>query len=328
MIRYNDINQFRNLIKEIQEHQDFAGKDENKKPIFIHTCDYPILSFEGTVKLNGTNAAIVKYKNGEYKFQSRERELSLDFDNDNFMKEMSNKDYQKLFDKIQFNDYTVFFGEWCGKGIQKGMAINQLPRMFVIFDINIDGQYQDIKDYSFIQDNENGIYNIMQFKTFNITIDFNNPDKSIDELTRYTKEVANECPVGKYFNVSGFGEGIVWKCYNGEMIYVFKTKDEKHKVSKEKETVTIEPEVIESINNFINYAVTENRLKQGLDKLIEMGKAISMESTGDYMKWVVNDILREEKDVIEKNNLNFKLLKQQLSKSVKTFFWNYLKNEI
>lgn len=326
MIRYNDINQFRNLIKEIREHQDFAGKDENKKPIFIHTCDYPILSFEGTVKLNGTNAAIVKYKNGEYKFQSRERELSLDFDNDNFMKEMSNKDYQKLFDKIQFNDYTVIFGEWCGKGIQKGMAINQLPRMFVIFDINIDGQYQDIKDYSFIQDNENGIYNIMQFKTFNITIDFNNPEKSVEELTKYTNEVAEECPVGKYFGVSGFGEGIVWKCCDNGQRYIFKTKNEKYKVSKEKNTVSIEPEVMENIKNFIEYAVTENRLKQGLDKLTELGLPISIESTGNYIKWVVNDILKEEKDVLIKNNIEIKKINKYISEKVKKYWFSCIKN--
>ena len=34
-------------------------------------------------------------------------------------------------------DYVTVFGEWCGKGIQKGVAINQLEKMFIIFELKL-----------------------------------------------------------------------------------------------------------------------------------------------------------------------------------------------
>ena len=36
-------------------------------------------------------------------------------------------------DGIKFNDYCAIYGEWCGGNIQKGVAINGLNKMFVIF---------------------------------------------------------------------------------------------------------------------------------------------------------------------------------------------------
>jgi len=68
MIKYPSIEQFRNIIRKVKEKTDYVGKDTNGDNIYLHTKDYPILEFKGTVKLHGTNAGIVKYKDESIKY--------------------------------------------------------------------------------------------------------------------------------------------------------------------------------------------------------------------------------------------------------------------
>lgn len=326
MKKFNEIKQFRHVIKEIQESHDFIGVDENGKAIYSHTTDYPILSFKGTVKLHGTNSSIVKYSNNTYKFQSRERELSLDSDNMSFMKKMINFDYQKLFDNIEFNDYCAIYGEWCGNGIQKGVAISKLSPMFVIFAIDIDGEYKHIEEYAHLKNETQNIFNITQFPSFNIDIDFNNPALIQNKLIELTQEVEKKCPVGEYFGVEGVGEGIVWTCHLNNKKYSFKVKGEKHQSSHVTKLAPVDTESIENINKFVEYAVTESRLEQGISKMIELNIPLEAESTSQYLRWIYNDVIKEESDVLEKNNIDAKKIGKFISAKAKQYWFNYLKN--
>ena len=141
MKKYPSINQFRNIVRTVRDNHDYQGKDEQGNPISRHISPYPKLMFKGTVKLHGTNAAVVLYKDGRIQYQSRERVLSLQQDNAGFMTYMSGLDLSKLFQGIPFEDYIVIYGEWCGGNIQKGVAITGLPKMFVIFDVVVDGVF-------------------------------------------------------------------------------------------------------------------------------------------------------------------------------------------
>ena len=143
MIKYTDIGQFREVIRQVKHDTDYKGKNEDGSPIYLHNVPYPALKFRGTVKLHGTNSSIAKYKD-RYEFQSRERILSLTSDNNGFMLAMKGKSFDKLFNDINFDDHCVIYGEWCGGSIQKGVAINGLPKMFVIFAVKIDNIYQDM----------------------------------------------------------------------------------------------------------------------------------------------------------------------------------------
>lgn len=324
MKKFTEIEQFRNIIRQVRDHHDYIGKNDEGKAIFNHTTPYPTMKFRGTVKLHGSNSSIVKYADGTYKFQSRESELSLTEDNYNFMNEMIKKDYQKLFDNIQFNEYCAIYGEWCGKGIQKKVAISQLPKMFVIFAIKIDGIYQNMINFKHIKNEEQSIFNILQFPYFELDIDFNKPELFINDLASLTDNVEKECPVGKYFDVSGTGEGIVWEHINDNKRYIFKVKGEKHQVSKVKTLTTVDIEEIENIKSFVDYAVTENRLTQGIDKMRELNIPIIDKSTADYLKWVYNDVIKEESDTIEKNNINIKKIGKAISAKARIFWLNYL----
>jgi hypothetical protein len=324
MKSFTDIGQFREVIRSVKTHHDYHGKDENGEPIYGHLTPYPILKFRGTVKLHGTNAGIRKEKDGSYWFQSRENDLSLEKDNARFYALMNMRPYERLFDGIQFEDTCVIYGEWCGENIQKGVAITQLPKMFVIFAVRIDDVYMDLKQYSHLRMPEHDIYNILDFPHWEMDIDFNEPELVQNKLIDLTMAVEAECPVGKQLGVTGTGEGIVWEHVNGPLRYIFKVKGEKHQNSKVKTLTTVNVEEVENMKAFIEYAVTENRMKQGIDKMIENHVPLELKSTGEYLRWVYNDVIKEESDTILKNGIDVKKLGSAVSAKARMYWMNHI----
>lgn len=317
MKKYPSIEQFRNVIRDVRQSHDFKGKDEDGKAIYQHTEDYPVLKFKGTVKLHGTNSGIVKYADGHLEFQSRERVLSLNEDNAGFMTEMVAKDLEPLFSKLEFNDFAAIYGEWCGGNIQKGVAINGLQKMFVIFGILVDDVWVEIpKD---LHINEIGIYNILQFPTYEIDIDFNTPEIIQNKLIEMTICVENSCPAGLFFGKEGIGEGIVFTCESKPYLR-FKSKGEKHSATKVKKLNSVNVEEIESINEFVDAACSENRLKQGISYFNENGIEVDAKNTGEFLRWVVNDVLKEEKDTIIENSLDENKIKKSIAIKARMWF--------
>lgn len=312
MKKYTSIDQFRNVIRTVRTQHDYKGKDESDNAIYLHDSPYPTLLFKGTVKLHGTNAGIVLYKDGTIKYQSRERELSLQSDNAGFCTYMSGIDTSSLFEGITFNDYVAVYGEWCGGNIQKGVGICELPKMFVIFDLVVDGKYYS--DY-YLSQHSDRIYNINDFEKYCVAIDFNNPELVQNELIELTLKVENECPVAKAMGVSGIGEGIVFTCVSDSSIK-FKSKGEKHSSSKVKVLNSVDVERINDYKEFVEYACSENRLKQGLENV----ESLDQKNTGDFIKWVANDILKEESDTLIKNNIEWKKVAGLIAKKASEFF--------
>lgn len=322
MKKYPSIEQFRNVIRTVKSKHDFQGKDDNGDAIYKHLSDYPTLTFEGTVKLHGTNAAIVQYKDRR-EYQSRERVLSLEQDNAGFMLYMSGLKLDYLFKDIPFNDYIAIYGEWCGGNIQKGVAITGLPKMFVIFGYLVDDIWVDIPNIECGYSIHAGIYNVDRFPTFTVDIDFNQPEAIQNELIRLTIAVEEKCPVGAYFNVEGIGEGIVFTCTTDPTLK-FKSKGEKHSASKVKVLNTVNTEELESIREFVEYSCTLNRMEQGLQYLRDNGFPIHQTAIGDFIRWIVTDILKEESDTIINNQIDIKKAKGQIAFKAKQWFINQI----
>ena len=89
MRTFPEIKQFRDVVAIIKSRAAFTGLDAAGKPTYDETRPLPTLHYTGTVKLHGTNCAIV-FENGTVVFQSRERELSLEEDNYGFYSRMQN----------------------------------------------------------------------------------------------------------------------------------------------------------------------------------------------------------------------------------------------
>jgi hypothetical protein len=199
--------------------------------------------------------------------------------------------------------------------------------MFVIFGIKAvdnegNGTWLDISDDKDAliccgcdEDNPNvvrNIYSIYDFPTYEIDIDFKFPEIAQNKMIEITEAVESECPVGKHFGVSGIGEGVVWTCvsdgWNDSGTW-FKVKGEKHSASKVKTLAAVDVEAVENMRAFIESVVTEARLEQGLDNLVrEQLLPFEMKSLGDFIRWVYNDVLKEEMDTIVANQIDTKKL--------------------
>jgi len=235
---------------------------------------------------------------------------------------MSTKTLDFLFEGIKFDDYCAVYGEWCGGNIQKGVALNQLPKMFIIFGVKVDDKWIDISED--LQSNEIGIYNILQFGTYEIEIDFNSPELSQNKLIDMTISVEDCCPIGKFFGVEGVGEGIVFECTTDPSIQ-FKSKGQKHSASKVKVLNPAFAEKMEGVHEVANSVATENRFLQGIAYFNENNIDVSIKNIGTFIGWVVKDVLKEESDTISVSGADESAVKSAIVQKAKAWFFQYLK---
>lgn len=287
----------------------------------------PTITFQGTVKLHGTNAAIVSHKDGTLTIQSRGRVLSAESDNAGFAdfvlrnKEAVNKFVKDVKSALNLPEGdVVLFGEWCGGNIQQNVAITGLNKMFVLFQVDVHSKdttpaiYTDLSDV--VSPENLPVFNIFDFGTYSMDVDFNEPEQAIPKLIAKTEEVEKECPAGKFFGKSGIGEGIVWRGFHEGNYYFFKVKGEKHASSKVKTLTAVDIERINSIKEFADYVLTESRLNQGLENV----PTLEIEQIGTFIRWVVNDIAKEELDTIQGNGFTQKEINPVVSKKAKDWF--------
>jgi hypothetical protein len=321
MIKYPKTGQFRTVIQTVKTNHDFKGKDKNDEPVYNHETPYPTLTFEASVKIHGTNAGIVFKRDGEIEYQSRERKLSVMSDNADFMQSMLTKDLQFIKDFYNFEDTLVVYGEWCGGNIQKGVAVSNLKeKIFIIFAVYADGEFVALdKD---LHDTAQKIYNIYDFPTWKIDIDFNNPLLAQNKIVELTLVVEDKCPVGEYFGYEGVGEGIVLRCVSRPDLF-FKSKGEKHSSSKVTKLAEIDPEKLQSADKFVEYAVTENRLNQGLEHF-----ELDVKNVGGFIRWLINDVISEELDTLLQSGLTVKDVNKQMSQKAKEFFFKQLNSQV
>jgi hypothetical protein len=335
--KFPDIGQFRNVIKTVRTHHNYKGVDDEGEAIYHNTSPYPTLKFQGTVKLHGSNGAIGIDDDGNVWTQSRNRILTPEDDNAGFARFVSDLD-DEVFNLMKAHG-IVIYGEWCGGSIQKKVALNKLPKMFVIFAVKgltIEGWTtesfsQMISDSDLTVLNANNIYLINQFPVYEIEIDFNHPELVQNELVEITSKVGDCCPVGWTLGVEGTGEGVVWKCMDGNFDssrFWFKVKDERHQASKVKTLAPVDTEKVKNLQEFVANTVTESRLQQGIDYLQEMNIPLDIKSTGDFLRWVFNDILKEESDTMEENGLNKKDIGSPISRAAKIFWMKKLNEQI
>jgi hypothetical protein len=107
-------------------------------------------------------------------------------------------------------------GEFAGNGINPEQAATSfLEKFYVIFAIRVDGIWLDRKAWHDIRFSPSArIFNIYEFKTFSVLIDFNE-ERTIGggkKVNEFSLEVENECPVALQLGgvKGGLGEGIVW----------------------------------------------------------------------------------------------------------------------
>lgn len=210
---FPSIEQFRNVIRNVKARASYDGKDEDGnvkwKPAIA-----PKLKYVGTVKMHGTNSAIgITGASGEVWFQSRNNVITPDSDNAGFARYMTDTvgidtlkaNFTEFYTKnaLSPNVPVVIYGEWCGSSIQKGVALCQLPKMFVVFAVRYGTEDDTVwllpDAVKQIEMASKNIFNIFNFTTYELEIDFENPHVAQEKLIELTIAVEKECPVGKAF---------------------------------------------------------------------------------------------------------------------------------
>lgn len=330
--KFPSIEQYRHIIKELTERCQFVGKDENGKAIYDHTKPLPIINFMKTVKIHGKNGGVILFKDGTIRTQSRNRVLSPESDNNGFDKWVSERAEcfkeigTRLFKAFGFLDKFIVYGEFAGENIQKNVAVMHTPKSFYVFSVvgftgderleNFTLTLSDLFDYP-----QQNIYSICQFPYHWVSIDLNRADEYIPQLQEIALAIENECPVGKFHGVSGIGEGAVFTAYYDNEVYRFKVKGEKHSASKVKLLPTVDAVMIKDVREFVEQTVTENRLQQGIDYMNEMQTPTDIKHIGDFLRWVVGDVHKEEVDIIETKGFEKKLVNQEITKIAKRFYF-------
>lgn len=326
MRKFASIGAYRNAIHNVQKYC-----EHNNIPL-------PVVKYEGTVKLHGTNAGI-RYENGKVSAQSRERTLTVDSDNYGFARWVEENQQELLdFFSLLFLGHEAtgctVYGEWCGKGIQQTVAVSTIDsKIFIPFAIQFDSE-----DWTDSAGQVHYIYRPMGSETSTlfyslptpetIEIDFNRPDLALDKLNALTDAYETECPFTKHhFNISGIGEGLVWRPVNfvNSSQFWFKTKGEKHgnPAVETKCKVSIAPEKFTELLRTAHFVCPDWRLEQGIGYLKDNNLPVTRESTGTYIKWVLADVKKEELDTMIASEFDVGTILQQVTQLAVKFIGNY-----
>ena len=348
-IGFPSIDQFRTVVTNVNRRYNFIGLDENGDAIYDLTKPKPKLKFKGTVKLHGTNFGVCYNTVDGLWAQSRENIITPQSDNAGsaFFVESNKEAFLELFNQVKEKlnlDLTTntisIYGEWAGKGIQKSVAISNIDKSMFIFGVKITPHLKDENDKtpaywvdsSYLRNHEHKIYNIEDYKSYEIEIDFNYPQLSQNKIIEMTIEVEDECPVGKEFGFEVIGEGIVFShmTESGE-VYRFKSKGEKH--SKASKVTTLKPVDDAKINNIIetvNKVTPDWRLEQMLDKTFDIinGGKIDVKKMGDFIRNVIADIIKEESDTISEAGLEPKDINAKISERCRNYFFAKQNEEV
>lgn len=297
----------------------------------------------GYVKLHGTHADIVIYNDDRIALQSRNvPNITIANDNLGFAAAMADKTkailnlrdryverWQAVNPSLALDPQYPFIiaGEWIGTGIQKDVAVSQLSRRFVIVSVAINGSWIEDVFYRDYEDTEASIYNISHGGTFRTNLDPNDIPRTLKSVETFAERVALTCPFALEFGIQGEGEGIVWKPasdhLNANPALWFKTKGGRFKPS-----FTPKPKVLpvgvqeqrETADAAATSWCTQERLRQGWAYLEEVGMKRDMTSLGAYLKWMQNDILVEEKGMIQEQNIDKDTLRGSITRIARLWY--------
>lgn len=289
----------------------------------------PRIRFGAKIKLQGTNAGVRVSPDGEVAAQSRSRDITPEEDNAGFAAWVqASEEAWRSAARTPLG--AVFFGEWAGKGIQKGDAVCQLDRKyFFVFaiqhadDVIVDPEtierlIPDLDDVLVLPWME--VYEELDFDDRAACVAF------AERVSAKAEEIGERDPfIAEVFGVEGPGEGIVVfphsrtsQLRDDWASKTFKAKAEAHRVKKSKSAAGVKLEVPEGVTEFVESFVTDARCEQAVSEACE--GVVEKRRTGDFMKWIGNDIRKESIDELEAMGLEWKRVAGFVNKAAQRWF--------
>lgn len=309
------------------------------------------IAYKCKVKLHGTNSAVQVYSDGTLQAQSRNSFITPEKDNAGFARwvESTCCKFGEHPDYWNSARSHIIYGEWVGSGIQKGVAVSEIPKKcFAVFaarTLNEAGEpgeelIVEPRDLMALTDGIPDVYVLPWytgsrygsdtiFSTFHMNpiVESDGLTSDLETINHWVDKIEAEDPwVQETFGVKGTGEGLVFypanfTNYSDFCNLVFKAKGEKHKNIKTGSAVQLNPETASSIDGFVELVLTTARLEQGAGVV----GGFEQKLTGQLVNWCVADVEKECQDELEASGLTFEQVKKPLSTKARTWYLNECK---
>lgn len=345
-INFGSIEQFKQIVKNVQHTARYVGLDADGNVQYNNSAKMPVLKATGTEKIHGTNAAVCYSHADGMWVQSRKNIITPEKDNAGcaFFVEQHDIEWMKIIDTLT-NEYgidchkkiiSVYF-EFCGGNIQANSCVTGLDKMAIIFKHfkvspidpiqSEDGQDEPAiwLDTVGVCSHEHRIFNVDDFPYVELQIDFDRPDLAQNVMVELTENIETNSGIARYFNKpDNIGEGYVWtiELENGSVLR-WKTKGEKHSASKVKTLKPVDSAKEQVKIDFANYATPAWRLEQAWQTVFGIAnenREPDIKATGDFLKAVMADVMKEELDAMAEKGLEPKEVNSYIAKVAKQWF--------
>ncbi len=292
----------------------------------------PVVRYRAKVKLHGANCAVQIAADG-LACQSRTTMLTPESDYKGFAAWV--RDHRAYFTSLRPG--LVVFGEWCGPGVEKGMAISQVPsKLFVVFAV------RDGERVVFDPDEVRALVpaasapdtlHVLPWDGDDVTIDYGSRehlDRIAAALSTRVAAVEHEDPwVQQTFGVSGLGEGLVFypievngqpplTTPEGLAGLMFKAKGDKHRTAGARTAVQVDATAASSVGEFVTLMVPDARLEQGLSSVCD--GVVDMKQIGKFLAWVAADVRKESVAELEASNLTWPQVEKAVQAHARAWF--------
>lgn len=279
-------------------------------------------SYTAKVKLDGTNAGIGRTEEGDLFYQSRSRVITPEDDNYGFAT-WAHSLPPRALDFVQPGQ--VWFGEWAGPGVQKRTAVSKIPqRTWFPFAFVQRGKVFSNVRYACAGDLPETIRPVLG--AFHMRIEWTEAHASL--ISDAVLACEEEDPlIAEVFGISGLGEGYVFfpaECHDQGLdidlfkLYAFKAKGEKHQVVKTKTPAQVDPEKAANAEAFADLVVTPARLEQGLEAV---GGVKDRTKTGQFLKWIAEDVRSEHGPELEASGLVWKDVAKHVASAARSWWF-------
>jgi hypothetical protein len=291
------------------------------------------ISYRAKVKLHGTNGA-VQIRGNTVMAQSRTTMLGTGADNAGFaawVESMADRFREAFAGKPPM----ILFGEWCGPGIMKGVAVNQIPnKVFAVFaaaEIPVEDDSFFIVEPEELLKLVAGLPDVHVLPWFGSIVDIPLLEQAevvqplLDKINSDVAELEACDPwVKATFGVEGTGEGLVFyplgqnrKRFSD---LCFKAKGEKHKVVAKAAPVQIDPAVADGIDQFVSMVLTEARLEQGA-RVAACGElTFDKRLIGPFLGWIGKDVEKETQHELQASKLTWKQVQKDVTAKAREWY--------
>ncbi len=316
-----EIANFHNVRRLVTQYPHLLNGDSRRK-------------YRGKIKLHGTCSG-VEVTHDSVTPMSRSQFLSPDegIDNAGFGKWVIEHFHHFIDIDVAPDSTLVIYGEWCGKGIQSGVAASQLSgKIWAVFGAKLI--YGDVIEFinepQRLSEIVSGIpdtYVLPWMENSEIIIDW---ASSADELERAIQPIndlvshVEACDpwILENFGIRGVGEGVVYYPVGNNVEdfknLAFKAKGEKHKVVATKNAVVVSATVAKSCEDFAKLVLAPARLQQGIDAI--GATTFEMSKIGNFLKWCHQDVEKECGAEFDATQIDKKLLEKACSAYARTWY--------